>query len=618
MINGFQTKCLIICLILMAACAAHGQITYRTTGTTLTKVVQTIADKIGEKLTVHKDLANEVIVVDLKDVSVGDFQAKIAECVSGKWIEKEGGVKELVIDATTSERHRAAAQQAYATMIPEQIETARKMYAQEGVQSISGDRAATKLAIDIGERLGTKRHELALPWRRVVFSTHPNQLQEQLPDIADLLSGVPSPRPVVKVVFAIERPTSSPFTRYKLSGYDAGNNVVLQAHTSLVSFGKRTAPSLEGKPIKWSPAALELAKYFGSWDYRVSQGLIEVPRSLLDVLSKPTETDPISFTFGEGILACGDEWRTNVIACISDDEETFRAISGMTTGEFWAQLNRRPSVKCERSDGWVVVRPADPVEARRTRGDRVALERLFAKTQGLKMARLSDVAEFALSNPNCRNLQQTFLFPFQASVNYYGQAGEGYVSGDIRHLQLYGALPLSVRSKLENGEALAVGSLPVAAKNLLAAMAYEPDGALLNNSDIEPTEVLPNGLNNAVLSATVSQVSLIAPMPDAGEPKMPVRGMDPRAIAVQRWNRIHDDSPYAKEIPELNRVILGTRKIWKFKLTERGREIGSWTVADDTFPKDHTITTMAEAPDAVQAEIEKAFQDYSKYMGGGG
>ena len=149
-------------------------------------------------------------------------------------------------------------------------------------------------------------------------------------------------------------------------------------------------------------------------------------------------------------------------------------------------------------------------------------------------------------------------------------------------------------------------------------MAYEPAGALFVNSDIEPTELLPNGLNNAVLSASVSQVSLIAPMPDAGDPKMPVRGMDARAIAVQRWNRIHDDSPYAKEIPELNRVILGTRKIWKFNVAIQGRQIGSWTVAEDSFPKDHAITTMTEAPEGLRAEIEKAFQDYSKYMGGGG
>src|SRR5688572_1940255 len=135
MINGIHAKYLTICLTSMAACAAYGQITYRTTGTTVTKVVRTVVDKTNEKLTVHKDLANEIVVVNLKDVSLGDFQAKLADCVSGKWIEKEGGVKELVIDVTTAERRRAAAQQAYAATIPEQIVTAKKLYSQEGIQS---------------------------------------------------------------------------------------------------------------------------------------------------------------------------------------------------------------------------------------------------------------------------------------------------------------------------------------------------------------------------------------------------------------------------------------------------------------------------------------------------
>lgn len=612
-------KTLTICFVSLVVCISHAQVTYRTTGATVAKVVGAVADQTGEKLAVHKDLANEIVVVAVRDVTLGEFQAKLADCLAGKWIEKAGGVRELAIDSTTSNKQRAAAQEAYAQVILSQFESSRKLYEQEGMRGIAGDNSAAKLAIDIGEKLGIKSHELALPWQRVVFSSHPNRFQKQLPDVWDLVEKTAPTKAVAEVVFAIERPNAAPFTRYLLNCYDAAGRSVIHAHTSLMTIEKQTAPSTEGSPVKWSNVSIELAKLYGTWDFRATQGLLNLPKLLTDALSKPTEIDPISFGFGEGILACGDEWKENVIASVSDDEYYWQARTGLTTGEFWGRLKRRISLVCDRADGWVIVRPADPIEARRTRGDRIALERLIAKTKEANWALLDDVAEFAMSNPNCRQLPQSFLFSFQSMVNYYGEGGAGYISGDIRHLQLYGSLPKSTRAKLEAGEAIPFGSLPSAAKAILTAMVYEPAGALLMGAVIEPTEIMPGGLpSGAMLTASVSQVTLIAPMPDAGEPSMPVRGMDAAAIAVQRWSSAHDDSPYAQEVPQLNRVVLGTRKVWHFRVTLEGKEIAACTVADDVLSKERKVTTMGELPDKVRAELEKAYQDYLKYMGGGG
>ena len=82
-------KILTSALCALAVSLASAQVTYRTTGATVAKVVADIAKSTEQKLTVDKELAKEIVVVSVKDVSLDEFQKRLADCISGKWVTKE-------------------------------------------------------------------------------------------------------------------------------------------------------------------------------------------------------------------------------------------------------------------------------------------------------------------------------------------------------------------------------------------------------------------------------------------------------------------------------------------------------------------------------------------------
>jgi len=614
--------------ILSAALFANlsAQVTYGTTGTTVAKVVAELARSTDHKLAVDKELANEIVVVSVRDISLDEFKKRLADCVSGKWVEKEDGVVELRVDSTVAITRRKAAQKAYAQRIPSQIESSKKTYSQPGIGAIHQDSAKVNhFALEVGERISESDYEKLLPNGRIVFSTDPNRSQAPLPDISDLIAKYIDLRIatfITEFIFAVERPTSGEFTRFGLYGLDRRGTALSFVYLSLGSIEASRPLEKGGSPIKWSPASQELAKLFRTWDYRADRGLLVIPPFLREMLSKPTQVDPISFGFGEGILACADEASENVIACIADDDLDgifSMGIPGTTTGEFWNKVERRKTMTASRSNGWIIVRPADPTAARERRGDRVALEKLIGKAANHVWAPLEDISEFAASNLNCKRLPSAFVLPYQVLINNYGSPQKAYDS-DFRPLQLYACLTPSERQKLRNGDALSAASMSAKAKQVLNAVFFEPGGAVLVFSiSGEPTEIFPLGVNDSLrLTAKVTKSVVLAPLPDAGEPTMPAAPMSARDLAQSRWSRKYDDNPYAQNIPEVTRVRIGSRLEWNISLMLQGNQIGSLALADDSASKESKPVTMEALPQNVNDVLEKAYQDYLKEMAGGG
>lgn len=619
-------KVLTTALCLISFLTAHAQVSYRTTGTTVAKVVAELARSTDHKLAVDKELANDIVVVSVREVSLDEFKNRLADCVSGKWVEKEGGVVELRVDATVGGARRKLTQKAYAKRIPGQIESTKKTYSQTGISALRQDSSKVNhFALEVGERISESDYEKVLPNSRIVFSTDPNRSQARLPDISDLIAKYIDPKIapfITEFIFAVERPTSGDFTRFGLYGLDRGGNAVSFVYLSLGSIEASRPLEKSGSLIKWSPASLELAKLFQTWDYRADRGLLVIPSFLREMLSKPMLVDPISFGFGEGILACADEAGENVIACVADDDLDgifSMGIPGATTGEFWNKVERRKTLTASRSNGWIIVRPADPISAREQRGDRVALEKLIAKAANHVWAPLEAISEFAASNLNCKRLPNAFVLPYHVLINNYGSPQKAYDS-DFRPLQLYACLTPSERQKLRNGDAISAASLSPKAKQVLNAVFFEPGGAVLVFSiSGEPTEIFPLGLSDALrLTAEVTKSVVLAPLPDAGDPTMPAAPMSARDLAQSRWSRKYDDNPYAQNIPEVTRVRIGSRLEWNIALMLQGNQIGSITIADDSVPKESKPIAMEALPQNVKDVLEKAYQDYLKEMGGGG
>jgi len=431
--------------------ASVAQVTYRTTGATVAKVVSEVARSSGAKLAVHRDLAREIVVVSVKDVDLEEFEKRLADCVSGKWVMNDVEVLELVVDSSLSSERRKTAQAKFADSVAEMIKTTRsELLPPEPLEGEPEEASGSDLSLDLGELISRSHYEKLLPNSRIVFSSTPNRLQKQLPDITALLKKYwpAAAGTAPHCIFAVERSGSNDEVSFDMTiRGDAGESY---SFLSLGGVSLGGQPVLSGERIEWSPIATELAKNFGDWSDRARSGLLNISQAVRDALAKPTEVDPLSFCFGEGILACADESGENVIASIADDDipGDFGAFGERTTtGEFWRILKEGAAYTATRADGWISVRPSDPIDAREMRGDRAALEKLIAKTQGNVWPSLDDLAEFAASNLECDDLPAAFVIPFQVMVNYYGQASYGYVSTNLRPLQIYASLPLSIRTR---------------------------------------------------------------------------------------------------------------------------------------------------------------------------
>jgi len=129
---------------------------------------------------------------------------------------------------------------------------------------------------------------------------------------------------------------------------------------------------------------------------------------------------------------------------------------------------------------------------------------------------------------------------------------------------------------------------------------------------------MPTGLpTSASLNVALSQTLLLVPLPDAGEPTMPPRGLSPEEYGQLTWLKKHGDEAGTRDTPDLNRVLIGSRKTWTFTVELPTATAATFSVAEDSVPKGTIATTMDELPASVRRVLDKAYQDYLKSMEGG-
>jgi hypothetical protein len=291
----------------------------------------------------------------------------------------------------------------------------------------------------------------------------------------------------------------------------------------------------------------------------------------------------------------------------------------MTTGNFWATVGRTHTLVSSRKDGWIVVRPGDPIYARETRGDRAAFEKLIARAKGRAWVALEDLLEFACSNLKCNSIPRAFATPFQAMVNYYGSTDETFATGFLRGLQFFGLLNGSERARLLTPNGLTVSELNPKARSILAAYFFEPGDTYPSSLPIEPTSVMPNGLPSDMrVSAERAQSTLFRHLPDAGEATMPSRAKSAWDLAREKWVRSNNDNPDDQTPSEPIRVLLGSRSLWEINFVVGTQTYATFKIADDAVPSSAQPLLITDLPQDVQREIDKAYEEILKSIGGGG
>jgi hypothetical protein len=604
----------------LAASISYGQFSYKTTGARVDAVVAELAKQSGEKHVAHKELAAEIVVVSVRDVSAEEFRKRLADCVSGRWVKKDDGSLEMRVDAALSAERRRAAQKEMAADAKRRVGTTRELYKDQPDEPESRAWFANlQICLDIVETLPLSVLEDVLPMSRIVLSTSPNKAQRQLGDVSAIIRKYYPDKEVESVKISIDRGQHTPFLTASV-WINEGNAVFEQGTAGLFDINKPREKQ-PGKEIAWSAASLEISRNYRSSGARSEAGMVTLSQELREVLSKPTKVDPMSFGFGEGLHAIADERGAQLIASAADDDirhDLAFATERATTGDFWLAINRAPMLVASEIDGWIIVRPSDPIVAREQRGDRAALEKLIAKAKGKSWVDLDDLVEFACSNLKCSNIPGAFAIPFLAMVNYYGVTSESYVSGDLRALQFYGTLGASQRQRFRNGEELVVTQMPPNAKTVLWALFSEPGRSIPSHLAVEPTSVMPDGLPATLrVLGTVKESTLLCPLPDAGEPTAPTRGTSMSDVARARWLKRYDDNEYSNRPPELTRVLLGSRTLWEFQIANGNQGFATMRVADDRVPTGATPFLMDNLPENVKNELDRAYEEFVKAMGGG-
>jgi len=178
------------------------KVTFSTKAAGIEKVVDAIAKQTGAKIAASPAIANEIVLVSVKDVPLESLLAKLADVVSGEWKLSSDGIRYLNYDDSLFRRRSREAQARRIAAFKKDIETNLKQAAEEeaemakasGENEVEGEMpqidfpwtSSDKWVLKILERLDPAKI-VGVGDARIVFATSPTRAQLPLPNISDLI-----------------------------------------------------------------------------------------------------------------------------------------------------------------------------------------------------------------------------------------------------------------------------------------------------------------------------------------------------------------------------------------------------------------------------------------------
>lgn len=381
---------------------------------------------------------------------------------------------------------------------------------------------------------------------------------------------------------------------------ESGMNMGFQGflRTAVAMNKPAAAPDKEDHAIDFSDTTKELEGIFKS--FTAMSNRAKMSAALEARLLRPDVYDPLSFSISDSLVSIAKYKKLNVVASLPDSFTSFMemfAAKGGTVNGFLADLESSEQVKATKKDGWLVVQPKHPVQARRERVDRPALARLLAAAKKNGLASLDDIAAYALTSPSPYegSAAMPYLMLFAPNAMQQGMMG----LSDWNALRLYGTLNQAQRQNLASGGRIAIGSLGPNQQALLSRMVFGAKANLkvqdpnakpkeeLGIFDIirtampgqgggndfreEPTEVMPNGLpGQGYLSGTFRTEPI--GKSEGSDPMLMFGALGPDELAMLR---------YFKEDPKLSAVAGMMPSIDRMRLGERTNILLKVFVAED-------------------------------------
>jgi hypothetical protein len=543
-----------VLLALLLSQGAEPRLDYVSKAVPLKVAMEQISKQAGTPLVVDQELELEPLVFRLKGVPLGEFRAKLADCLDAEWKMLSNGAQRLersqairdrlwreqvqldadalrkALDVAVNneklEPYSAGEAQAVASMLlnteqklKEDARGNNRFYSQVAPK-LPPIRALWRMLQDIDLR------EIAAiaPGGRVVYSDQPTQKQADLPEsatrriaflveeqnfVAEKLTPIdPYTSPMVesdgarrkmtgppaRVVFTVDRSPDATFYGFYLTMLDQSGAEICTARHQLRLATFDLEPDANQPPdleIELTPFAKELVTFL-NWAMGPKTALMKLSPAALDVVTHPEQHEPLSFLVSDILLGWAEKTDQNAIF-YPDDFLTFPAMVATTGGT--PRLSTflkgiENAVNVEQEGGWLTFKPVRPLVAIAERSDRATL--------GEYLRRLRQ--EGFLSIANSAAYAQTYRGPAMAIIPTFSTI---LTMTDLAQLELNDSDALRFIGTLDQSqmEGLARG---FTARSLRPEQleAFEPvlykhtDWRVYMNEALgsEPTEFMPNGI----------------------------------------------------------------------------------------------------------------------------
>lgn len=425
--------------------------------------------------------------------------------------------------------------------------------------------------------------------------------------------------------------------RVEARAYAADGNLLLEESgtidndmmAALIKLGEKKPATTNNKNtvIEYSPDAKALIST-SAMESPMSGGNLsglKLSPTLREKLFAPNKFEPLALVPGEGLAALAKARNKPLVGCIPDS-----AYPGLITNaapktvEEVEESLKTGAMRLVPDSNYLVVKPAEPATARRTRVNRTALAALLAAIADHDTPTLDELSAYAVQTvaPADNPVSMSFLMKFAP-----GTMGSmaGMVSWDA--LKLFGSLTTSQRQTLSSGGQVPFGFLTPVGQNAVRAMLYGAGGELTidrpgvsNEPDIfstamkmmmggggvdirdEPTEVAPRGLpNNGYLQATVSSETIIRPTTSEGEVFYSLGPDELAMFHMMTTGPMAAAMPSEMKLPDSGR--LGSRTLWNLRgYVAQGAYVTS-ALTDDRTPKNGQVVSLNNLPADLQAKV---------------
>jgi hypothetical protein len=690
---------LLLATLPLAAQDVTQRVSFSTPATPLARALDQLSKQTGVHLAVAPTLANQTLFVHVEDAPLSELMNRIAKVMNGEWRPEGEGFRLGVATAARRQEERAE-QEARLKAVQERVKALAEEAAKprEGAQPPGGfmpSFSPPAASAAIARLLQTIDLTLiaSLPEEgRIVFATNPTPSQRPLPQsigpIIDTLikehnaSAVKAPpvdaqqeqmipdfmrammrnmrpttitTPPAKVALVATRSSFMESLRVDLLLYDAKGQVLFNGSQDIgIDFeglmrmipgqAQEEEPAEGDKtPIELSPETKEIQTFFGSMMQPNAQAKIspEVRAKLL----RPDLHDPLSFFHSDSLRGIAKARKMNVVAHIPDTVIEFGGMfapASATVGAAMKAFSEGETTLAEE-EGWILVTPSAPMEARRKHVDRRALAALIAAAEAKGTASLDDIASYALTNNSPMETPAAMSYVMLFAPTAMGFSMSGMTNWQA--LRLYGALNQQQRQTLAQGGRIPLNALGPAAgaaarellfgastgltveraedtpgEDSLPAFIRVPMARFMGGQQSsilqEPTQVMPSGLPaTGYLTASIASETVARPIgSDRFSPAAMMGVLGAEDLAMFRFMREDPTmSQFAGEfLPQVDKVQLGTRQIITLRFQVAPNVYQEETLQDNRVDLNAPVVAMNSLPAEFAKRIEARLERFKK------